>query len=716
MLFLPDHQIQSKLKSQSITVADLLVDHLNNNKYYEAATILADYICRTPWVLSYIKNNFIEIDDNFSYGLSRVVNDCKQIFMQENPASQSYNFATENFITLAVKHELDCLTHILKSIYQEYPLRSSSKGFANPVLGEILYEIFSLNQKFKELKSVFPAKYSLTELTRREIMRNSDELFIIANEVKKLLNTNMDTLSLIEKLYSFQTRYWQMITSTNMIIIPDYNYRRCINGLSDQPHSLHPFPDFDDDIMMNSLSEYTTFIEASAASTIDGYHTSFGFVHMNHIDDDGNAFQVEFPIIMIDERILSVQHPLLKTTVTYDLEVRSHHDLLHHLIPVYADHFILHHPDAPIEFGGKQENYLMFGKSSRFHKEEYELTLGVGLKQIKESQNALDSSYIDSQIDNLYVNLQNVNKISAELLADNVGEIHAANIVTYLSTIYLSRCLTVYDIKKHNYKNIKDLVGKAAINGLIVKPSEVIERLEAIQIALPGVKTADDFIIFLKNSDQALDTEALLVIDYMREIFMSAEIKNNTFHLGKWEALLWRILCMPQRKQHFAYTARVTAKKYMHFGNDDLISPFELIAKQYAVLQSDIREYEQRYYLRDRTASLLMTLFKTIFIAHRNGIYANSLLQRSITNKEHLSKVVALFDGIYKDLYQSTYSKIDDTKLTNTLSILSEYQDICGDLSKIIFDYIALSNFANEEYKEHIKYKKELSKKIMALG
>lgn len=716
MLLLPDQRIQYSLREKAKQVAAPLTPLLNKKEYTAALKMLAPHICRTPWVLEHIVVHGVAIDGSFSYDTQSVVEQCRATFERENPFSQSYPFATEHFIASAVHHELDCLVHILKSVCQEYPLRFKQKTFTPEGVSDILYEVFSLNQKFKELKSLFPARYSLHELTRRERMRNSDELFLIATEVKKLLRSEMDTLSLVEKLYSFQTRYWQMITSTDMIIIPDYNYRRHVNGTDNQPHSLHPFPDFDDDIMMSSLGEYTAFIEASTSTTVKGYNSSFGFVHMNHIDKDGNPFQVEFPVIMVDERILAVQHPMLKDVISYDLEVKSHHDLLHHLIPVYADHFILHHPDAPIEFGGKLDDYVNFGKKSRLFKEEYELTLGVALRQLKEHQEMLQPGYIEEQIEKLLHNLKRISRVSDDVLKDTVGSQQVSHIITFLATIYLSRCLTIYDIRKHDFDSVKAFVRRMPIDQLTVKLSDILDRLHMIGVTLQHIQSPEEFIGILKNGITTSDPEVLLIVDYLREIFVPAEIKGSAFKLGNWESTLWRILCMPQRKQHFAYTARVTAKNYMYFGAEELITPFELIARQFNILQKDIKEYEQRFYLRQRTSELLMSIFNTIYIAHRSGIYINSMLQRSIPDKDQLSKVVRFFDSLYKELYYSTYTPVDNIKLSEILTILSTYQDIYGDLSRFIFEYIFLAQFTNKLYKDHINHKKILATQVMELG
>ncbi len=599
---------------------------------------------------------------------------------------------------------LASIEHIYDSLAEEVVLRSGS-DFSQDDVMDIFSQQLNLKERIKALQNEVMAGQSLQTLTNREIEINQAELIRIESVLKQRAAANgIDENEVnIRDLMSLQPRLWGQLTSNQILSAPDYNYRSSANSIPESHHSLLPFTHNERRMSANSMGEYIPFVEAVSA-TENTYSSTFGFIHFVGMDNNGEAYGVEYPIMMHDRRLLDLGSDTVNDVLALTDEFYGNHDLWHNLVPVYSKSFILHHPDAPLSHGGRLNAYNNFGEGLRAEKEEYEIGVAMSHARTQLERFEFDESVRTQQESLILTALDKLSALPTELSSECSSE-EIENIVDYLACRAATKAYNVFPDADPIYTPIKEKLLALGVKPMEISAHDVADllyrqgliRTATINEALPDdtFPTEADKLLAIQNSVEVANRLICDGIDIGNDKRESGA-EHIVERLNAWGVIAklseapvaeldvlqksrWLAIVGPQRQQLRGHMEKVHGKPGYLFNGQTLTEPRDLVLLQKKAIDKDMGEYEYRAEVRSENQRLSYEIYSLVFDddqeLHRESRAALNLLRESddIGKRLFAREAVSKLDMVMDELVSNTYRPIEEE-----IEYLESFTDALG--------------------------------------
>lgn len=455
----------------------------------------------------------------------------------------------------------------------------------------------------------------LDSITEEELERNHNDLMALAR-IAEREGVSLD----VESLMKIQPTVFEMLTSNDPVTTEDVNYRKRLNAMPSAARSLQapelPTPNK----LLSRYGNYIDFIEATAATKRGGYASTFGFLHKVYIDEVGNPFIVEYPHTMFDKEILSIDHPISDRLKLFEQDFHRTHDMLHNALPVYADHFMIHHPSAPITLGGYLPDYAAFGKGMRKDKSSYELGLAILHRQIMQERFDHDPSLLDGH-------LAVVRDILNDLVDLQAKGLCSDEIVDHVSFVIMSAAMNILPYNTGVCQELLDQYDRLKLPAAIVHPRDIYKLLIQQEVVTadkvlydsvtPGApkdqvigqicRQVDDVIaveclrsadIDYTNGEQGAES----IVTALREMGIEPIGMNESLELQGRERLRWIGITASSRRLK-GFNEKIHGLQTVRFWDDTSasfvdVAPVALFGKFYDHFQQHSDEYDFRVWFR----------------------------------------------------------------------------------------------------------------------
>ena len=477
-----------------------------------------------------------------------------------------------------------------------------------------------------------------------------------------------------------QPLLWGQFTSRKVLFAPDTNYRRTANGEIGSHHSLLPYTRAKRALAANSMANYVPFIEAVSSSEYK-YSSTFGFIHLIGCSTTGEAFGVEYPIMMHDRRLLDLKNERLNRILSSIDSFYSTHDIWHNMIPVYADHFILHHIDAPLSLGGRRAAYVEFGKQKRIEKEEYEIGVAMAHAKTQQERFEADPELRASQIALITDAIDELPLLREELKA-YVSECEVDDILDFLSSRAASNLFNILPPTDEIYTQVDQKLRALNLPPLsisIVDVAELMVSQRLIDVAQFGSGIDSEALISTIRQEMRLARQIIEKVDTslsVREsgseyivqalndfgILQSAIEGNDVFQLEGMNRVRWIAMMAPQRQQLKGRMEKVHGKNGAYvYGDKVLDDARELVHLQQTALQADMSHYLYRMHARKENQQLGYGAYSLCFDdgqeLHRSARdELTRLLHSDDASQTHIAQCLVVgLDKIIDSLVKLTY-------------------------------------------------------------
>ena len=613
----------------------------------------------------------------------------RQMFLAREP----FLAYTPHFLDKTVKNYADTtinsILHLAQSLLDEAAAVATTEAARTEevALEEMVLEQLATRELLMYLQETLIEGESFNEIINSEIDNNGGEIAHISLILGRIADQYGINKALLtgDRAMRTQPEIWSMLTSRRVLRAPDTNYRRNANGIAGSHHSLLPLSSTPRSMLANSMSGYMPFIEAVSSSEYK-YSSTFGFVHLIGMDEDGETYSVEHPLMMYDRRLSSVGSEALDGTLAKIDSLYSNHDLWHNLIPVYADHFILHHPDAPLSSGGRRDAYVGFGKEMRTHKEEYEIGVAMAHAMTQQEQFELDPSLKDAQVDIVRQVISGSSALYEDLISHNVPAAEAVDMVDFAVMKAMTRLYNILPGSDEIYYELDRSIRLLGLPKITVDMADVGKRLllqglvdtDALAASL---KVEKDMLPDAVASDSNVANEAILLSDpenngrepdseYVYEALLDIGLVDKAIggetevELDGMDKVRWIAMNAPQREQLKGHMEKVHGKAgSFRFGEKErLVDVRELVALQQAALLKDSPHYLYRAAARKTSQRLSYAAYSFLFddgqdlMKYERGD-VQGLIGDSAPEVQALGiEVVAEIDKIIHSLSYNTYS------------------------------------------------------------
>lgn len=638
-----------------------------------------------------------------------------------------------------IKTTIMSIEHLATSLLEEIENRFNDEATSEDVQ-EIVTQQLDLKKLIEALQSELVGNKNFHEHIEGEIQNNHAELAHITDILKKrgeVLGADLGTLD-AAAFMRLQPQLWGQLTSNKIITAPDYNYRRSSNGVPGAHHSLLPFTQNARSLSATSMGEYVPFIEA-VSSTEYEYVSTFGFIHLIGKNETGEAYGVEYPIMMHDQRLLALNNQTVDEILSSVDSFYGNHDLWHNMLPVYSDHFILHHAHAPLSYGGRMPAYTSFGQKMRRDKEEYEISVAMAHALTQQERFAEDADLRDQQAALLISALEKVPLLEAEL-STTCSDSEIANIKDYLAFMIARKAYNVFPADDNIFEKIDERMDKIdGLSTVTVSASEIATLLwrqglldKSLIKREVGNEQSDDAVATLLAENQAFAAKSLHYIDvtqlgresgseHIAEVLESwgaiETAKNNsTIELTKIAKARWLAINAPQREQLKGHMEKVHGKNGIVFGDELLADPRDLVIKQYEALKVDARDYSYREYARIQNQMLSNQAYSLLFEEGQETMRVERQLLATMKDLSdpalHLStkKVIEDLDAMIDNLVSSDYSRHPNIQQNiQDYAAMLEHQQLPG-AQQLAVSLRTLANEYHTLYQNEVAYQKAIGK------
>jgi adenylate kinase len=538
------------------------------------------------------------------------------------------------------------LAHLITAIDTEVEARGGDEVPDEEIL-ILLEKQLALKNYLKRMQKSLVEGRSMDDLVDGELTQNEDDLLSIDKALKVLargMGLDPDTVD-VKELMKTQPLIWGSLTSNRILRTPDYNYLRVSNDIPGQHHSLMPYAPNTEGLNANSIGSYVPFVEAVSATEHNGFWSSFGFVHFIGTDSVGRAINIEYPILMEDDAITSLDSPAVRSVIDAETELYFNHDIWHNLIPVYAEHFILHHPDAPISYGGRKEDYLRFARDMRSEKEEYEIGVSMAHARTQQERFVEDLEYRSRQERVVLQSLEAIGSVREEL-RDKHEPDFIERVVDYLACKIAKRALNIFHPDDVFFEKVEAKLIELRLADVTVEPRDVavllvnqglVDGEELItlsnEMTPEGASSSQDaksIILDAVAQDSSLATRVIGAHDkdniaresgaeYIIDFLDSKGILKNLLdgddvRLAGMTKVRWLAMLAPQRQQLKGHIEKVHGKSHFMFGDERApIDPRELVLLQHQALNIDDNEYQYRIAAREENQRISYELYSLLF-------------------------------------------------------------------------------------------------------
>jgi len=610
-----------------------------------------------------------------------------EAMLAKNPELRHMPLMNQRLAKNYIATTVASIEHLVVSLAEE--IQAVGGEITNDHIERLLREQLETKRLIMDLQKELIDGKDFCEIVDGEIDENATELKYISSKLIQIAQArgysdfNLDPATLMRT----QPLLWGQLTSRRILFAPDTNYRRTANGIVGSHHSLLPYSRTNRALSANSMADYLPFIEAVSSSDYI-YSSTFGFIHLVGVDKTGEAFGVEYPIMMHDKRLLDIESDKLHELLAQTDSFYSTHDIWHNIIPVYADHFILHHPDAPLSYGGRQTAYLDFGHAKRQEKEEYEIGVAMAHAKTQQERFALDPQLREQQIGIVMNVIDELQELKDELF-DKAPD-QALDIVDFLSARAASNLFNVLPPEDPIYDVLDAKLKALSLPPVTVNLSEITELIIRQRLVdphlLPEGMDTDDIVSLAKKDDVFARTIVSLadgttpnresgsefLLKALREFdIMDAAIDGtqNQFNLSGMHKVRWIAMMAPQRQQLKGHMEKVHGKNGQYkYGDKVLDDVRELVHLQQEALQADMPHYLYRMHARAENQQISYSAYSICF---DDGQPLNEAARgelRYITTHENQSLQYAVrqlhhtIDKLIDSLVHATYAfSIDDS-------------------------------------------------------
>ena len=419
---------------------------------------------------------------------------------------------------------------------------------------------------------------------------------------------------------------------------------------------------------------------------------------------------------MQDKRLLDLNNERLNNLLTQTDSIYSNHDIWHNLIPVYADHFILHHPDAPLSYGGRLPSYVDFGRKMRLEKEEYEIGVAMAHTKTQQERFAQNPSLRKEQEDTVIGVLDELPLLRSELL-NVVPPQEIEDIIDFLSSRIVSKLYNTLPAEDPIYETIDAKLKSLNIPKLKVSIHEVAElmsqqKLIANNMGDPISHLNPDFsreiIASIDPSRNDRESGSEYIVQALKDFGMIDAFLNGSdeISLEGLEKVRWVAMIAPQRTQLKGHMEKVHGKSGEYkFGNTVLDDARQLVHLQQAALQEDTSHYLYRSNARKESQQISYSAYSLFFddgqsLNRTERVQLNTMLASKDKNRVYVAKrIIEHLDEIMDSLVKASYSFQQESisSLKDIAAILTangDNRELADTLSDLISRYEYL--LANE--------------------
>lgn len=576
-----------------------------------------------------------------------------------------------------IETTLTSIAHLADSLYSELDLRGE-EGNATSLenIKKIFNQQFGLKLLIEDIQKKIVDGVNSKKLLLDEVMANRAEGAIIEKVFRGLANTAGEDLENVtfKELMGLQLKLWGQITSNRTLFSPDYNYRALSNGLPQSHHSLLPFSKSARAFAANSMGNYLPFVEAVSAGEGE-FSSTFGFIHFIGMNKKGEAFGVEYPIMMHDQRLLDLKSPTIVDFLRTVDAFYSNHDLWHNLLPVFANSFILHHPDAPLSYGGRLPAYENFGRALRAEKEEYEIMVAMAHAITQAERFKQDPDYEMTEMSMIVRSLQSLRRLPDEL-AETCDSKSISIIVDYLACYAATKAYNIFPDGHAIYEQIQ-----TEFDALNIEHSEISAVEVATLLAEQGLLDVGEVTGTLEKmkKEPAFAQELLAsaisvnrpgresgseyIVDALRKWGVLDKLSRYpTVFITPLQKTRWAAITGPQRRQLKGHMEKVHGKKGVVFGEELVDDPRTLVLRQKRVIDNDKPEYHYRTWARKQNQRLGYAIYSLLFddgqLVSSAGRHELSALRSSEDIGERLStrELVKHLDTMLHSIVKNDYS------------------------------------------------------------
>lgn len=642
----------------------------------------------------------------------------EQKFLARDPLLAHTPYFLDKTVQNYLDTTLNSIFHVSQSLLDETAALAEE---ADPeTIRNLVLEQLATRELLKNLQESMVDGRNFQDVINEEISLNSPDLEHTVRYLEDIADrygVNKQLLT-VDSIMKTQPELWGMLTSRRLLRATDTNYRRMANGVADSHHSLLPYNSTPRAMLANSMSNYLPFIEAISSSEYK-YSSTFGFVHLIGMDDQGEAYSVEYPLMMYDRRLTTIGSSVLDETLEQIDSIYSNHDLWHNLIPVYADHFILHHPDAPLSYGGRRDEYLQFGKLMRSQKEEYEIGVAMAHAKTQQEQFAGNPILKDTQVGIVRSILSGSHELYNDLTAKGVSSTEAIDIVDFTVTKAIARLYNVLPPTDEIYHELGEHMKQLQLPKVVVDISDVAKILlqqglvdrNALAVGQSTLTNEDitaDRALCIQVIKQARpdmphrEPDAEYIYEALRDIGIIDMAENSTIELDGLEKVRWVAMKAPQREQLKGHMEKVHAKMgQFRLGADAAIADVrELIVMQQEALNKDAAHYLYRTSARKDNQRLSYETYSILFDDNQSTMaQARTELHELIYSGDAATqalgaKIASEIDSIIESLSSSSYAHTPDRiKEFQEIAIYLEaadYRNLALALTQVSQKYLAL--------------------------
>lgn len=653
--------------------------------------ILNDPILTELWEKN-ISDYFIDND------MTAIKNRLIALLKKHHYSVESYfDSSCDRLADFYIQNNLYALGHLIKNLIEEHILRKKHSELSDH---EIIQQILYQQLECQSYLAYFQKYLHNNQILQEELDRNKEEL----GAIQQLYNAKSEIKFKSHQLYNLQPSLRQTISSNKLFVIRDCNYKSHSNSLLNKSHSLFSIIQPKSEIFYSTLRDYTYFIEAVSCFTSEWLSTTFGFLHtLDNIN--GCNYQIEYPIIMIDKKIFDLKSDYIDEIMSFEYEFPFNHDLRHHLIPVYADHFMIHHPDAPISFGGYIDTYTNFGKWLRVNKEEYEIWLWICHRLLYNTKNELSENSLQANLHNRFFKQL---ELLEKLYYEHQNNAKISSIVFHLLINCSNRFLSIFPfsmLQSNNtcYKihNLLEIIWKTK---LLISQEEVNMILFHIWI-IDDIhsKNINEQIIFFKVKNfQDSRVQVIYAFEEMGLLF-----NKKIIEIFKEDILRRYSIIYPQRKSIQWFTERIQ-NDFINYDGSHLPA-LEIFIKQNNSIYQNFSIYNIRSYIRNKTQYFIYIL-QTILSQCYTHRLNQSIHKLWIIMDKKIQNLIYHWFQIFKE-HEINFIHKHKSQIINYL-----WTKIFEKIIWIIIDYNETSLQADKYMLRHgISFKKEKKKILKSL-
>ncbi len=575
-------------------------------------------------------------------------------------------------------------------------------------------------------------KQNLDDLTRRELERNSANL----DALERIAAREGVTLD-ARRLMKIQPAVFEMLTTNDPVTTRDVNYRKRLNAKLGAARSLQAPEQPDPNKLLSRYGNYIDFIEATATTKRAGYASTFGFLHRVRTDTSGNPYIVEYPHTMFDNDILQIDHSIAGMLQDFEEQFNRTHDMLHNALPVYADHFMIHHPSAPITLGGYLPDYAAFGKGLRADKSSYELGLAILHRQIMEERFQEDPLLLEHHISTVRDILDGLTDLQDR------GEC-PDEVIDHVSFVILSAAMNLIPFNAAAFKPLLDQYDRLKLPTLTVRPRDVYNLLVQQQVVTVenesgeanGHELSQDQRIsdLCKQIDDETAIERLQAINFdyeqgeqgaehivnaLREMGIEPVDMTDPLTLAGRDRLRWIGITASSRrlkgfneKIHGLQAVRYREEESSQF---EEVTPVKLLSRFYEHFQQNAEEYDARIQFRSASNVTLQHFKQLVFNP------ANDFSRLAAQIAPALQAIIDTYMcAIIEDTYEPT-AQTDRLQLEEFIKYLNdnEHPDTAAQLRQCLQAYDSLEqqarNAATRNGQTYYEARQKLTRKLMSL-